>query len=83
MKHRLQKRPLLRKWIAIGLIIRLYQCKFRDVCTVLKTSREWSSNEISKLFLTEFNARVNWIRPTTRVGDKQSNQSFPRNFYAL
>jgi len=55
MKHRLQKRPWLREWIAI--IIRLYQCKFRAVCTVLKTSREWSSNKRSKLFLTEFNAR--------------------------
>jgi len=55
MKHRLQKRPWLREWIAI--IIRLYQCNFHAVCTVLKTSTEWSSNKRSKLFLTEFNAR--------------------------
>jgi len=59
MKHRLQKRPELREWIAIGLIIRLYKSKFRAVFTVLKTSREWSSNKRSKLFFTEFNARVN------------------------
>jgi len=59
MKHRLQKRPLLREWIAIGLIIRLYQCKFRAVCTVLKTSRECSSNKRSKLFFTELNAWMN------------------------
>jgi len=58
MKHRLQKRPLLCEWIAIGLIFRPYQCKFRTVCAVLKTSREWSSNKRSKLFFTEFNARV-------------------------
>jgi len=51
MKHRLQKRPELREWIAIDLIIRLCQCNFRAVCTVLKTSREWSSNKRSKLFL--------------------------------
>jgi len=51
--------PWLREWIAIGLIIRLYQCKFRAVRTVLKTSREWSSNKRSKLFFAEFNARVN------------------------
>jgi len=29
------------------------------------------------------NARVNWIRPATRVGDKPGNQSLSRNFYAL
>jgi len=50
MKYRLQKRPELREWIAKGLIIRLYQCKFHAVCTVLNTSREWSSNKRSKLF---------------------------------
>jgi len=26
---------------------------------------------------------VNWIRPSTRVGDKPSNQSLPQNFCAL
>jgi len=57
MKHRLQKRPQLREWIAIGLIFRLYQCKFCAVCTVLKTSREWPSHKRSKLFFTQFNAR--------------------------
>ena len=44
-------------------------------------SREWPSNKRSNLFVTEFNARVNWVRPTTRVGDKSGNQSLPRNFY--
>jgi len=58
MKYRLQKLPEFREWIAIGLIIRLYRCKFRAVCKLLKTSREWSSNKRSKLFFTEFNARV-------------------------
>jgi len=58
MKHRLHKSPKLREWIAIGLIIRLYQCKFCAVCTILKTSREWSSNKRSKLFFTEFHALV-------------------------
>ena len=58
MKHRLQKRPQLHEWIAIGLI-RSYHCKFHAVCTVLKTSREWASNKRSKLFFTEFNVRVN------------------------
>jgi len=49
----------------------------------LKTSREWSRNKRSKLFCTKFNARVNWITPATRLGDKPSNQSLPRIFYAL
>jgi len=40
------------------LIIRLYQGNFRVMSTVLKTSREWSSNKRSNLFFTEFNVRV-------------------------
>jgi len=36
-----------------------------------------------KLFFTEFNERVNWIRPAIRLGDEPVNQSLPRNFYAL
>jgi len=42
----------------------------------VKYSREWSSNKRSNLFVTEF-----WR--ATRVGDKPSNQSLPRNFYTL
>jgi len=54
-----------------------------DYIYVAKYSSEWSINKISKLFFTEFNARVNWIRAATRVGDKPSNQSLPRNLQAL
>ena len=43
-------------------------------------SRLWSSNKRSKLFFTELNARVSWIRPTTRVGDKSKP---PTKFCAL
>ena len=47
-------------------------------------SREWSSNKRSNLFAAEFNARVNWIRPATRVGAKPGRHSKPlTNFYAL
>jgi len=35
------------------------------------------------MFVTEFNTRVNWSRPATRVGDKPGYQSLSRNFYAL
>jgi len=46
-------------------------------------TREWSSNKRSNLFVTEFNARVNWIRPASMAGGKPGSQSLPRNFYAL
>jgi len=35
-------------------------------------SREWSSNKRLNLFVTEFNAGVNWIRPATRVGTNRA-----------
>jgi len=41
-------------------------------------SREWSSNERSKLFFTEFIARVNLIRPASRVGDKPGTNRLRR-----
>ena len=53
------------------------------VCAVLNTSRKWLSNKRSKHFYTAFNARVNWIRSATGVGDKLGNQSLPQNFHAL
>jgi len=84
MKHILQKRPYrvrLALWVdCCRLAIAFINASF-VLC--VKYSREWSSNEISKLFVTEFNARVNWIRPATRVGDKAGNQSLPRTFYAI
>jgi len=41
----------------------------------LQCLREWSDDKRSKLFFTEFNARVNWIRPATGV--TQTGQSKP------
>jgi len=38
-------------------------------------SREWSNDKRSTLYFTEFNARVNWIRPATDVA--QTGQSKP------
>jgi len=49
-------------------------------CCVQGTQENGQAINEPKLFVTEFNARENWIRPTTRVGDKLGNQSLPRNF---
>ena len=69
-----------REWIAIGLIIRLYQCKFHAVCTVLKTAREWTSNKRSKLFFNdEFKMCVS-NQACNQGGVQTGNQSLPQNF---
>ena len=60
MKHRLHKLPY-----RVNLALLVDCCRlaiaFINASFVLcvKYSREWSSNKRSKLFLTQFNARVN------------------------
>jgi len=69
MKHRLHKRPY-RVHLALWVDCCRLAMAFIKASFVLCVQywREWPSNKRSKLFVTLFNARVNWIRPATRVG---------------
>jgi len=69
MKHRLQKRPY-RVHLALWVDYCRLAIAFTNVSVALCVQywREWSSNKRSNMFVTEFNARVNWNRPTTRAG---------------
>jgi len=75
MKRRLQKGPYrvhLALWVdCCRLAVAFINARF-TLC--VQYWREWSSNKRSNLFITEFNACVNWNRPATRAGADQASK---------